>query len=87
MKMDGSEGDTNKELYSIYKEPMVTDTVRSARLRWAGHVDRMNDNEPPKKTITSNPGGQRGRGHPKLRWSRGRSKKAWLPKLEDSGRK
>jgi hypothetical protein len=39
----------NKELYSIYKEPMVTDIVRSARLRWAGHVVRMNDNEPPKK--------------------------------------
>jgi hypothetical protein len=47
----------NKELYSIYKEPMVTDIVRSARLRWAGQVVRMNENEPPKKIITSNPGG------------------------------
>jgi hypothetical protein len=57
----------NKESYSTYKEPMVTDIVRSARLKWAGHV-RINDNEPPKKIITSNLGGQRGRGHPKLRW-------------------
>jgi hypothetical protein len=38
----------NKESYSTYKEPMVMDIVRSARLRWAGHV-RINDNEPPKK--------------------------------------
>jgi hypothetical protein len=37
-----------KELYSIYKDPVVTDIVRSARLRWAGHVVRMNDNEPSK---------------------------------------
>jgi hypothetical protein len=57
----------SKELYSIYKGPIVTDIVRSARLRWAGHIVRMND-EPPKKFITNNLGGQRGRGHPKLRW-------------------
>jgi hypothetical protein len=41
----------NKELYSIYKEPMVIVVARSARLRWAGHVVRMNDNEPPKKKL------------------------------------
>jgi hypothetical protein len=39
--------DINKKLYSIYKEPIIMDIVRSARLRWAGHA-RMND-EPPKK--------------------------------------
>jgi hypothetical protein len=53
----------NQELYSIYKEPIVTDIVRSVRLRWAGNVVRMNGNEPP-KIITSNPGGRRGRGGP-----------------------
>jgi hypothetical protein len=39
----------NKELHSIYRELMVTDIMRSARLRWAGHVVKMNDNEPPKR--------------------------------------
>jgi hypothetical protein len=58
----------NKELYSIYKGPIITDIVRSARLRWAGHVVRMHDDEPPKKIITSNLGGEKGRGSPKLRW-------------------
>jgi hypothetical protein len=38
----------NKKLYSIYEEPVVTDIVRSARLRWTGHVLRMNDNKPSK---------------------------------------
>jgi hypothetical protein len=39
------------------------------------------------KIVITIPGGQRGRGLPKLmdRWSRGRQKnKAWVPKLEDS---
>jgi hypothetical protein len=65
------------ELYSIYKGPIVTDIVRSARLRGAGHV-RMND-KPPKKIITSNPGGQKGRGHPKLRWIDGVEEDARRP--------
>jgi hypothetical protein len=39
----------NKELYSVYKGPVVTDIVRAARLRWAGHVVRMNAEEPPIK--------------------------------------
>jgi hypothetical protein len=38
----------NKKLYSIYEEPVVTDIVTSARLRWTGHVFRMNDNKPSK---------------------------------------
>jgi hypothetical protein len=79
MKMDDDEG-YNKELHSIYKEPVIKDT---ARLRRAGHVVRMNDQ---KKIVTNNPGGQRGRGRPKLRWlGGGRRKKVWVPKLEDSG--
>jgi len=58
----------DKELYSIYKGQIVTDVVRSTRLRWVGHVG-MNDNEPPKNyNYSSSPGGQRRRGHPKLRW-------------------
>jgi hypothetical protein len=39
----------NNELYSVYKELFVTHILRSARLRWAGHVVRMNDNEKPKE--------------------------------------
>jgi hypothetical protein len=38
----------NKEFYFIYKEQMVTDIVRSVRLRRVGHIVRANDNEPPK---------------------------------------
>jgi hypothetical protein len=49
----------------------VIGIVKSARLRWAGHVAGMDDNEPPRKVLLGNPGGQRRRGRPKLRWEDG----------------
>jgi len=42
--------------------------IESSRLRWAGHVVRMDDNELPRKILWTNPGGQRGSGRPKSRW-------------------
>ena len=42
--------------------------IKSSRLRWAGHVVRMDDNELPKKILWTIPGGQRRRGLPKSRW-------------------
>jgi hypothetical protein len=65
-----------KELYSVYKEPMVTDIVRSARLRWTGHAVTMShQNKCKTKTSTAQMD----------RWSGGGGKRAWATKLEDSG--
>jgi hypothetical protein len=61
----------NRELYDLYGDSSVIGIVKSARLRWAGHVARMDDNEPPRKVLLGNPGGQRRRGRPKLRWEDG----------------
>jgi uncharacterized protein YlxP (DUF503 family) len=58
----------NNELDSIYKDPPIRRIVKSLRLRWAGHVARMDDTEIPKKTLSGNPGGQRGRGRPRTKW-------------------
>jgi hypothetical protein len=33
----------NKELYDLFKELNVSITIRVARLRWAGHVRRMDE--------------------------------------------
>jgi len=33
------------------KNPTVTETIRSNRLRWFGHVDRMEENRIPPKSI------------------------------------
>jgi hypothetical protein len=40
---------TNKEIYAIVKKPIITQTIRLHRLRWFGHVQRMEKTEFPKE--------------------------------------
>ena len=47
-------------------EPNIVIVLKPSRLRWAGHVVRMDDKELPKKILWANPGGQRGSG--RLKW-------------------
>jgi len=42
---------TNKEIYPIVKTPTMTETIRLNRLCWFGHVERMEENRIPKKSI------------------------------------
>ena len=45
--------------------------IRITRLRWAGHIVRMQDNLPCKKIILDKPEGRRRVGRPNLRWMDG----------------
>ncbi|GBN94507.1 hypothetical protein AVEN_69455-1 [Araneus ventricosus] len=47
----------NSELYRLYKEPQVTQIIRSNRLRWLGHVWRTTENNPTRLCTFKNPGG------------------------------
>ena len=58
----------NSELYRDYAHADIICTIKIYRLRWAGHLIRMAEDRPAKIAYTSNPGGQRGRGRPKMRW-------------------
>jgi len=40
---------TNKEIYARVKRSTITETIRLNRLRWFGHVQRMEENRNPKK--------------------------------------
>jgi hypothetical protein len=46
----------------------VVKFIKLSRLRWEGHVMRLNDSDPTGKVLTSQSGGSRPRGSPKLRW-------------------
>jgi hypothetical protein len=35
---------TSKEIYAIVRKPTITETIRLHRLRWFGHVQRMEEN-------------------------------------------
>ena len=42
--------------------------IKSRRLRWAGHVARMEEGRSAFKIITSTPAGKRPLGRPRRRW-------------------
>ena len=42
---------TNKEIYATVKKPTITETIRLNRLRWFGHVQRMEENRIPNRVI------------------------------------
>ena len=61
---------TNKEIYSSVKKPTIMETIRSNRLRWFGHVQRMEENRIPKRVLYTymHLGTTRLRGRPRNRW-------------------
>ena len=43
----------NHELYRLYDHPRIVNMIRSKRLRWAGHLERMEANTAAKKVYSS----------------------------------
>ena len=58
----------NDELYELYGDIDVCRRINAQRLRWLGHVARMEDETPARKVLDARVGGQRRRGRPRLRW-------------------
>ena len=59
---------TNQELYSLFQDESASTFIRVGRLRWAGHVARMDPTQPARQLLDNTPGGRRSAGRPKLRW-------------------
>src|ERR1700755_620228 len=58
----------NHELYQLYNEPDIVKYIKINRLRWLGHVQRMEDERVPLKLLRTNPDGNRRPGRPRTRW-------------------
>jgi hypothetical protein len=52
----------------LLKKPTITETIRLNRLRWFGHVQRMEENRIPKRALYMNLETARLRGRPRNRW-------------------
>jgi hypothetical protein len=59
---------TNKEIYASVKIPTIIETTRLNRLRWFGHVHRMEENRIPERVLYMNLETTRLRGRPRNRW-------------------
>ena len=59
----------NHELPQLYGGPSIRKVAKAGRIRWAGHVVRMPDNNPAKLLFASNgPEGRRRRGGQRAKW-------------------
>ena len=58
----------NDELHEMYGDLTVVQRIKLARLRCAGHVVRIETDDPARKVFLGRPQGQRRRGRPKWRW-------------------
>ena len=57
-----------EELHILYRSPNIAKAIKSRRLRWAGHVARMDEGRNASKILTGTTTGKRPLGRPRLRW-------------------
>jgi sorting nexin-29 len=59
---------TNRELEELYENPSLVTEIKTSRLRWLGHIERMPENRSARKVYRQRPEGRRLPGRPRLRW-------------------
>ena len=71
-KRDGVTGAWRKlhdeELNDLYSSPYIVRVIKSRRMRWAGHVARMEERRGVHKVLVGKPEGKRPLGRPRRRW-------------------
>jgi hypothetical protein len=58
----------NEELRDLYSSPSIIRTIKSRRMRWAGHIARMGEKRNVYRLLVGNPDGKRPLGRPRRRW-------------------
>ena len=57
------------ELYSLYKEPNIVENIKIRRIKWVGHIIRIEEERIPKKVLNRNFHTTRPVGRPWTRWA------------------
>jgi hypothetical protein len=58
----------NDELHSLYSSPNIFMVIKPRRMRWAGHVARMDEGKGIYRVLVGRPEGKRPLGRPRRRW-------------------
>ena len=58
----------NEELRDLYSSPNIFRVIKSRRMRWAGHVERMGERIGAYRGLVGKPEGNRSLGRPTRRW-------------------
>jgi hypothetical protein len=56
----------NEELHNLYRSPNIVRGIKSRRLRWAGHLARMEEGRNAFKILSGKPIGNRPIGKPRM---------------------
>jgi hypothetical protein len=73
----------NEELHNLYASPSIIRTIKSRRMRLAGHVVRMWKKRNVYRILVGKPEGKRPQGRPRCRWvGKGKVKFSPLQALE-----
>ena len=59
----------NEELNDLYSLPNIVRVIKSRRMRWAGHVARMDEEKGMYRVLLGKPEGRRPLGRPRRRWA------------------
>jgi hypothetical protein len=58
----------NEELHNLYSSPNIIRMIKSRRMRWAGHVARIEGKMNAYSILVGMPEGKRLQGKPRCRW-------------------
>jgi hypothetical protein len=58
----------NEELHGLYSLPSIIRVIKARRMRWAGHVARMEEVRGAYNILVGKPEGRRPLGRPRRRW-------------------
>ena len=58
----------NEELNDLYTSPNIVRVIKSRRMRWAGHVARMDEERGVYRVLVGKPEGKRPLGRPRHTW-------------------
>ena len=58
----------NEELNDLYSSPNIVRLIKSRRMRWAGHVARMEEGRGVHRVLVGKTEGKRPLGRPRGRW-------------------
>jgi hypothetical protein len=58
----------NEELDDLCCSPSIVWVIKSSRMRWAGHVERLRESRGVDRVLVGKPEGRRPLGRPRCRW-------------------
>ncbi|KDR24435.1 hypothetical protein L798_06502, partial [Zootermopsis nevadensis] len=67
----------NDELKNLYSSPNIVRVIKSRRMRWAGHLARMDGTRGVHRVLVGKPEGKRPLGRPRRRWADNLRRDLW----------